>query len=452
MSLRLQLFLSAIAALLVSLILVGTLAWWNAARSVTTEMRAALDAGGRIVGNTIAQLPATSDDPLYIERLAPAFEGNRHIKVTLRKSDGGADVTSTMAKSGQSTPEWFNELVGVVPETLEIPLPAEAAPYQTVTLETDPRNEVGEVWARARDDMLIMAVFCFATILLGRWVVGHALTPLEKLSAGIAVIGTGNYGARVERSGPPEIAVLAGAFNTMAEQLGTLESKNHRLTAQLLTIQEEERTDLARDLHDDVGPFLFAVNVDAAAIARDASTKDLPAIAEQVRSIQESVAHMQRHVRAILSRLRPAGLQDVGLEQAVGNLADFWQRRHADISIRVHITADTARLSEAYIAAIYRLIQESLSNAVRHGQSRTIDVTVADIAGDVVVEVRDDGQGIARPLPETTPSSFGIIGMQERVTALGGRLTLANRADGNGAIVTARLPRPAREIAEAEPL
>lgn len=452
MSLRLQLILSAIAALLVSLVLVGTLAWWNAARSVTTEMHAALDAGGRIVRNTISQLPATSDDPLYIERLAPAFDGNRHIKVTLRKSDGGAAITSAMARTGQTPPEWFNNLIGVTSETLAIPLPAEAVPYQTVTLETDPRNEVGEVWARARDDMLIMALFCFATILLGRWVVGHALAPLEKLSAGITVIGTGNYGARVEHSGPPEISALAASFNTMAEQLGTLESKNHRLTGQLLTIQEEERADLARDLHDDVGPFLFAVNVDAAAIARDASTKGLPDIAEQVRSIQESVIHMQRHVRAILSRLRPVGLQDVGLEQAVGNLAAFWQRRHADISICVHITADTARLSEAYNAAIYRLIQEGLSNAVRHGQSRTIDVTVADIAGDVVVEVRDDGQGLARPLPETTTNSFGLIGMQERVTALGGRLTLANRTDGNGAVVTARLPHAVREIAEAESL
>lgn len=452
MSLRVQLILSAISALLVSLILVGTLAWWNAARSVTTEMHAALEAGGRIVRNTVAQLPATSDDPLYIERLAPAFDGNRHIKVTLRKSDGGLAITSAMARTGQAAPEWFNNLVGVASETLAVPLPAEAAPYQTVILETDPHNEIGEVWARARDDMLIMAVFCFATILLGRWVVGHALKPLEKLSAGIAVIGTGNYGARVEHDGPPEIAALAASFNTMAEQLGTLESKNHRLTGQLLTIQEEERADLARDLHDDVGPFLFAVNVDAAAIARDAGNRGLREIAEQVHSIQESVTHMQRHVRAILSRLRPAGLQDVGLEQAVGNLAAFWQRRHPNISIRMHITADMARLSEAYNAAIYRLIQESLSNAVRHGQSHAIDVTVAEVGEDVVVEVRDDGQGLARPLPETTPNSFGIIGMQERVTALGGQLTLANRTDGNGAVVTARLPRRMRETAETESL
>jgi two-component system sensor histidine kinase UhpB len=403
-------------------------------------MHAALDAGERIVRNTIAQLPATRDDPLYIERLIPAFDGNRHIKAMLVKTDGGTGAASTMAGTG-APPSWFTRMVGVAPETVDIPLPPEAAPYRAVTLQTDPRNEVGEVWARVRDDSLIMAVFCLATVLLSRWIVGHALAPLEKLSRGIAIIGTGNYGARVESRGPPEIAKLAASFNTMAEHLGTLESKNHRLTGQLLTIQEEERADLARDLHDEVGPFLFAVNVDAAAIAREAEAKGLGEIAAQVRSIQESVTHMQRHVRAILSRLRPAGLQDVGLEQAVSNLAAFWQRRHAEISIRAHITTGAAQISEAYSAAIYRVIQESLSNAVRHGQSRSIDITVADIGDDIVVEVADDGIGLVRPATDTVSNTFGIVGMKERIAGLGGRLTVANRTDGAGAIVTARLPR-----------
>lgn len=448
MPLRIQLILAMVSALLISLVLVGTLAWWNAGRSVNTEMHAALDAAERFVRATIAQLPATSDDPLYIERLIPAFDGNRHIKAVLVTSDGLPAAASVMAVSA-APPGWFTRLVGVAPQVLDIPLPAEAAPYGAVTLQTDPRNEIGEVWARVRDDSLIMAVFCVATVLLGRWIVGHALGPLEKLSRGIAIIGTGNYGARVEHDGPPEITKLAASFNSMAEHLGTLESKNHRLTGQLLTIQEEERSDLARDLHDEVGPFLFAVNVDAAAIARDAEAKGLSEIATQVRSIQESVTHMQRHVRAILRRLRPAGLQDVGLEQAVSNLAAFWQQRHAETAIRVHITPGATDVDEAYSAAIYRVIQESLSNAVRHGQSRSIDITVADMGGDIVVEVSDDGVGLARPVTDAVSNTFGIVGMKERVASLGGRLTVANRRDGSGAIVTARLPRQhAEDISE----
>jgi two-component system, NarL family, sensor histidine kinase UhpB len=448
-ALRIQLILAMVSALLISLVLVGTLAWWNAGRSVTTEMRAALDAAARTVRATVAQLPSTRDGPLYVERLIPAFDGNRHIKAVLMKDDGLPAAASAMAASG-APPRWFTQLVGVAPEEVDIPLPAEAWPYRAVTLQTDPSNEIGEVWARVRDDSLIMAVFCLATVLLGRWIVGHALGPLEKLSRGIAIIGTGNYAARVEYDGPPEITKLAASFNTMAEHLGTLESKNHRLTGQLLTIQEEERTDLARDLHDEVGPFLFAVNVDAAAIARDAEAKGLTEIATQVRSIQESVTHMQRHVRAILQRLRPAGLQDVGLAQAVGNLAAFWQQRHSETAIRVHVTASAAHLGEAQSAAIYRVIQESLSNAVRHGQSRSIDVNVAESGDDVVVEIADDGVGLTRSVTNDIAQTFGIVGMKERIAGLGGRLTVTNRTDGKGVMVTARLPcRDAEEVSEA---
>ena len=137
MSLRLQLMSSMVSALLISLFLVGTLAWWNAGRSVNTEMHAALDAGARSVRNTIAQLPATSDDPLYIERLIPTFDGSRHIKAILVKSDGVTAATSAMADT-HPAPAWFVDLVGVAPESLEISLPPEAAPYRTVTLQTDP--------------------------------------------------------------------------------------------------------------------------------------------------------------------------------------------------------------------------------------------------------------------------------------------------------------------------
>lgn len=438
MPLRIQLILSMISALLISLLLVGTLAWWNAARSVNTELHAALAASERIVLSTIAQLPATRDNLLYLERLIPIFDGNRHVKVALWNDDGAA-ATSTMAHTNPA-PRWFARLVGVAPEQRDVALPDAASPYRRVTLESDPSNEIGEVWARARDDMVIMAVFCLAAVLLGRWVVGHALRPLETLAHGIAVIGTGNYGTRIPQSGPPEISDLATSFNLTAERLGELEANNHRLTEQLLTIQEEERTDLARDLHDDVGPFLFAVNVDAATIARTAEANGQDEIAAQIKSIQESVTHMQRHVRAILARLRPAGLQDVGLEQAVGNLAAFWQRRHPHLRIHTHITADTTRLLERQSAVIYRLIQESLGNAVRHGEARAIEVSVADHGNEILVAVVDDGIGLPKTPSATSAQRFGIVGMKERVAALGGQLILENRDDGPGARVTARIP------------
>jgi two-component system sensor histidine kinase UhpB len=451
MSLRFQLISLVAVALLLSLTLGGALVWWQAVGSVETELKAALAVSQRTVNNTVAHLPATNDHKLYLEQLIATFDGNRHVRATLTEANGQAAVISAMSTPENPVPSWFVRVVGVDPEIVTIGLPADANPYTAVSLTTDARNEVGEVWARFSDDMMIIAGFCGVTFLLVYWIAGRGLRPLQTLSRGLRTIGAGGYGVRVASGGPPEVKYLAESFNRMAEQLGTLEAKNRRLHGQLTTIQEEERADLARDLHDEVGPFLFAVNVDAAAVARMAQVTNRKAeIQEQVRSIQDSVDHMQRHVRAILERLRPAGLLEVGLAQAVNNLAMFWRRRHQELSIHVDLPDETS-FGEAHDAAIYRLIQESLSNAVRHGQARFIDVTVTDgtdgADDEILMQVSDDGIGLAEP---AVGGGFGIVGMKERVAALGGVLTVVNRAGGRGAVVTARLPRRGRADAMTE--
>lgn len=434
MTLRLQLILSIIAALVISLIFAGTMAWWNAARSVATEMHAAIDAGTRIVRNTIEQLPATQDDPRYIERLLAVFDGNRHLRAALVDTNN-VEHASSLTDSAPSAPLWFENLINVTPETSRIPLPQEAAPYVAIVLATYPRNEIGELWVRTRDDMAILVSFSIAAALMGYWIIGRTLRPLQTLSTGLAVVSGGDYTARVDGGGSPETARLAGAFNHMAEHLGTLEEKNRRLNEQLLSIQEEERADLARDLHDEIGPFLFAVNVDAAAISRLADAADKPEIKEQARAIQEAVSHMQRHVKTILAHLRSPGLLDIGLEQAVVNLATFWQRRHGEISIRVEIAAES--FGESRDSAIYRLIQEGLSNAVRHAQARVINIAVRT-HDDIIVEIADDGIGFTPPPNDS--SGFGLVGMRERVNAMGGTLVMTTRPDKRGTVVTVRLP------------
>jgi two-component system sensor histidine kinase UhpB len=227
----------------------------------------------------------------------------------------------------------------------------------------------------------------------------------------------------------------------MAERLGALEERNERLHTQLLTIQEEERADLARDLHDDVGPFLFAVNIDVASIARLAEALGDEEILERGRSIREAVSHMQKHVKSILGRLRPTGVSEIGLAQAVENLGVFWRRRHPQISIEFDVGAPNVSFGDVVDATLYRLIQESLTNAIRHGRPRTIKVSIMTQAdGDIVLQVSDDGVGLAA---STERTGFGLAGMQERISALGGTLSVRNHVDGKGTSVTARVPRQA---------
>ncbi|MEQ9449233.1 MAG: sensor histidine kinase, partial [Rhodospirillaceae bacterium] len=323
-------------------------------------------------------------------------------------------------------------------EMLRIETSGNALPF-TIVLETDPRNEVSEVWARSRDGMTIVVFFCGVVLFVVFATVSFGLRPLRTLSSAIQSLTRGNYDTRIEENGPKELAALAQSFNHMAERLGALEHQTQRLHSQLLTIQEEERADLARDLHDDVGPFLFTVNVDAAVIADMARGSGQTEIDDRTRAIREAVGHMQRHVKSILGRLRPAGLSEIGLHKAISNLAAFWRQRDQDLTISVDVSDAVGTLEKTLEATAYRVIQESLNNAVRHGCARNINISVKidDETGAVVVQISDDGVGLNGP----QSTGFGLKGMRERVAAMGGQFQLSSGGTrGRGTTVTARFP------------
>src|SRR5262249_35580649 len=152
------------------------------------------------------------------------------------------------------------------------------------------------------------------------------------LVAAFERVGEGDYHGTVPERGPPELARLAHGFNLMTGRLATVAAQNRRLNERLLTIQAEERADVARDLHDEIGPLLFAVDMTAATIGRGGE------IPTHVRSIHEAVGRMQRHVRALLGRLRP--LEAVGLEAAIDRLVAFWRCRRPEIGFTVAIAVE----------------------------------------------------------------------------------------------------------------
>jgi two-component system sensor histidine kinase UhpB len=234
---------------------------------------------------------------------------------------------------------------------------------------------------------------------------------------------------------------LRDSFNRMAARLAETDRENRRLNEQLLTLQEQERGDLARDLHDEVSPFLFAINVDAATVARLLEENRATEAREHVRSIADAVRHMQRQVRHMLARLHPIGLAEFGLAEAIDNIVAFWRRRCPEIRYQVTISGECEDLAELAGTTICRIVQESLSNAVRHAGPELITVSIdrdrdaQPGCDEVRIEVADDGRGMREP----DRLGYGLIGISERVRAIGGRLTLSNR-DGGGFSVMAALP------------
>lgn len=428
MTLRLRLIILIAAMLSCSLAAGGVLAWHHAVRSVRTEMAAALGVGRQTVQTMLGLSGAVPDHPVELVR---AFDGDRHVRALLVAPDGTMIAESRFPLGKHPPPPWFIKRFTGTGGTVRVVLPG----GDTVLIETDAHNEVGEVWTSFRDALVILTLFCALTTGFIYWGAGWSLRPLLRLADGLGAIGRGDYAMRLLPAGPPELAGLTRDFNRMAGLLAELRQRNDRLTQQLSTLQEEERADLARDLHDDVGPFLFAATVDAAMIARQIHPTT-PAIGQRISAIQESIGHAQARIRDILRRLRPSALSDVGLTQATQNLVQFWQHRHPDIAITLEIDVPERGIGTELDAAAYRIIQESIHNAIRHADPSRIDIAITIDETVLRIAVRDDGDGFDM----TRPDGYGLVSMQERVAALGGVFSIAASDGSTGTLLAAELP------------
>ena len=433
MSLRLRV-LAAIALVVALGAVSGTaFAGWLARQTLRDELQAAMVGGRQTVDRAIEALPRSDDPGRELRRLIATFDGNRHVAAALMDARGGLAEASHPPASAHPSPDWFSALLDPRLAPLRIAAPGGSV----VVLTPAPGADVGDAWLQFGDALIVLGLVGVAGTVLVYITIGRALRPLRELSGAFGRVGLGDYGARVEEAGPAELARLAASFNTMAGDLEAMRRRTRVLEEQVLKLQDEERAELARDLHDEIGPHLFAVNIDAAMLGQSLAAGRQGEAARQVKAIQAAVGHMQRQVRDILTRLRPAQLVELGLGAAIGELVEFWRSRRPDIVFAVALDADDGQLPDAVQAAIYRMVQEGLSNAVRHGQPGRIDIAVrTEGAGEVIVAVSDDGVG--RKGAGGGPG-LGLVGMRERIEALGGTLVIQPGAAGGWSIL-ARAP------------
>jgi two-component system, NarL family, sensor histidine kinase UhpB len=443
MSLRLRLLISISLVLAFTLFLGSGLIYLNAVTKVDTEMQAALTVGVRTVQNATDDAEEAVNPLRQVELLVEDFTGNRHVRAFLMNNDGIAIDKSLLLMPSDPAPDWFNRLLAREPGYVHIFLPPPFARYGSIILTTDSHNEIDEVWSDFEVTLAILAFFCTFVLALVYVTLGRPLRLLRSMSTAFIRVGSGDYGPRIAEGGARELAGLAQCFNEMVTRLAAMERQNCRLQSQLATVQEEERADLARDLHDEIGPLLFALNIDVSTLQSQDWRSSKEKIANQLDAMSSAVSAIQLHVRSMLGKLRPAVLLDLGLSHAVDNLVAFWSRRHDDIHVMVGLERES--FGEELDETIYRVLQEALNNALRHGHPSLIEIE-AGVGKDgfVEVEVCDNGSGLAVPGGNF---GFGLTGMKERVESVGGSLVVSNRVGDSGVSVRARLPLASSEEA-----
>ena len=232
-------------------------------------------------------------------------------------------------------------------------------------------------------------------------------------------------------------ALLQGAAASAATAVATAQSVERDRLRRSLQAAEEERRRWARELHDDTLQALGGLRVLLSSARRTEDPNVFrQAIDTAVRQIGEEIAGL----RALITELRPASLDELGLGSALDALVERMRLVHG---LQIETTFDldresgrtTQRLDPELETAVYRIIQESLTNAARHARADRVDVSVIQRGGEVNLTVADDGQGFDEDVPS---EGFGLTGMRERVALANGRLELSSSPEGT--VVTVSVP------------
>src|SRR5680860_765755 len=253
----------------------------------------------------------------------------------------------------------------------------------------------------------------------------------------------------VQISGTGSLAVITNRFNTLAGALDTAREENSRLYRQLITVQEEERREIANELHDEAGPCLFGIAANASSIQTIADklppdrTVEISRRVSEILSVAERLKMMNR---ALIKKLRPGPLGRVKLAELIAELTAGLQGRHSDTQIHTNLGKLAKSYGEPVDLTLYRCIQEAITNAIRHGQAANITVDLAEekrgrtnggahLGSAVYLTIADDGTGIA----PSTPKGFGLTTMTERVRSLGG-VCEVDSAPSKGATIHVEIP------------
>jgi two-component system sensor histidine kinase UhpB len=278
-------------------------------------------------------------------------------------------------------------------------------------------------------EALVLVLGLAAILVLNAVALRAAFAPLRRLGRVMREVDPRRPGVRLDTGGPEEMRELVSVYNAMLDRLEAERRESGRIA---LAAQEGERRRVAQELHDDVGQLLTGILARLESIARRAPS-DLEG---EIRETQDAAREAIDHVSAVVRSLRPEALADLGLARSLAALAARVEQESA-LRVRHRIEPGLEGLDEEQELVVYRVAQESLTNAVRHSSGGSVELTLGREGGDVVLRIRDDGVG----LPPTLPDRHGIVGMRERATAVGATLSIATREPG--VEVRLAIPMPA---------
>lgn len=398
MSLRLRLNLLVAGMNLGFLVALTWLLVDNHRDSIREEIEAAHRVTVQMLGSAAQTSPVFGPAPVVMAGFLQGLGRVRANEIRLISADGQIRYESPPSayKQGRRAPEWFERLMRPSMDATVIGLPG-----ARIEVVPEASRAILDAWDAMWVIVLLGVVFVAALHVALLILLRRLLGPTE---------------ADARR--------LVATTQQLAE--------NREVTRLIQDGIEEERKRVARELHDELGQSVTAIRLIATTLARGGGMSAVSG-AEQINEI---AAGLYDGVHRIVRELRPSVLEQPDLAAAVGELVREWRSRHPAIAIELNLRGDLGDLGESLTLAVFRCIQESLTNVLKHADARRVTIAVERGDDELTALVEDDGRPNAEPLPG---SGHGLAGMRERAHAFGGTLVALPRREG-GFSVSIRIP------------
>jgi len=442
MSLRIRLNI-LITTLLIILFLCSSFYTISHARnSVHSEVESSMQLVLQLIQAASAFLMPDSDEQKQVKFLRKLTELDtiRHIHIEIRSpTDVLIPAEDNILFLKSDAPRWFINLVKPPATEIRRWLYTPVTTPIDILIKPDPLDEIHESWIETRNILIFLSIFIILVNILIYIAIGLYLSPIEKILDGLSNIKKGNYKLKLPHFRLPELEKISQQFNHMTQVLLETKARNQLLTKRSLEIQEEERRNLSQELHDELGQTITAIKAVAVSISNK-TTLEKRYINSSVKTIVEYSDHVYQVAKNMMHRLRPSVLDEFGLVKALQNMIDEWNDNQDNIFCDFTFLDVPTDLSESLKINIYRIIQESLTNSLKHSNASQLTVIIKkdrfDNTERINLKIEDNGIGIDQ---DKIIPGFGLLGMKERVEMNGGVFEFES-STGNGVKINIFVP------------
>ena len=371
--------------------------------------------------------------------IAAETDGLRHVSAMLTDMAGQEVLLpqTPLEPAGAPPPGWFARLLTPPLQEEFVPIRQYPNVLGMISIRTDPSDVIAQAWQNFWLVLPLLGATALVSLAMTMTVTALVLRQLRLIGQAMQRMGEGDLAPHAPDSHLTELADLSQGINALASSLAAQRAENRQLQGRMMSLAEDERARIASDLHDEIGPQLFALRAACAqanGAAQHVSGAGSAELAEALAAVERHSGAIRESARAAIDNLRLAPVEGADLHETLAELVLDFADVAPEVDIRLRVK-DVPVLDEASHIAIHRFVRESVLNALRHAQPARITVLLAQApAGHALIRVSDDGTG-----PSGKGPGMGLSGMQDRATALGA-IYLPPRREGITTVTELRIP------------